>query len=154
MTTLAISPWRRWARWRRRRGLANLGPPVKVLSFVALLVALDQATKAQLTTEAWAWHQQPRTWLIQPLITLLVALPFLLSPLTRRAATFAVAGVIGNGLSALRFDVVANPIQVRTETHAVAFNLADVFLILGFAFAAFAVAAHTVHLLTTRRHPA
>ena len=153
---VASKPYWRWIRFHRKRGTFHRGKravakPWNGLVLIAALIAFDQYTKAQLTTADWAWHSQPATWLIYPMIALLVTAPFLLIRRTRLAAIFTLAGTLGNMTSELRFDVIANPAQIQSGDTVVAFNAADVFLMTGLVLAGWAVVTIILALVTRRQ---
>jgi lipoprotein signal peptidase len=106
---------------------------------VALLVALplaaaDLAVKATWPTPWWAYHQRSLGWIVLCLVVLagiglLVRLPSLLVP---PAAGILAGGVLGNVLSAAWNGlVVPNPLVLTGSGSAIAFNLADVWVIVG-----------------------
>lgn len=124
-TMLESRMWRRWRRFRLRRGLMR--DRVKVLAFVGGLVALDWATKHWLVTEEWAIDTRP----VLPsmaAIALVILLFFALYPPLVYPAMAMVAGTIGNFMSG---SSVANPFQIQYTHYLIAFNLADVFLMAG-----------------------
>lgn len=111
--------WRAWKRFRRKRGVGPL---------VLALVAIDLATKHTLVTQSWAWHPSDQTVLRGAVVIgfgLLTALY-----LSGVAGALIAAGAAGNGLAAL-MGPVANPFVLAHWN--MAFNLADVYLWIGFA---------------------
>jgi lipoprotein signal peptidase len=92
------------------------------------LVVVDQVSKRILTTEEWAWHNQPRTWLIKVAIGTLIGV-FLLLTRFRPGGILLIAGGLSNGMSEAIHDTIANPFQTQYGMHVVAFNAADVYLV-------------------------
>lgn len=100
----------------------------------AALASVDLVVKATLPTAAWAFHHRSDAW-IALCVTLLVGAALLcLVPSVSVALAGGVmsSGVIGNLVSA-RADGnwVPNPLTVSQGGFTVAFNLADVFFLLG-----------------------
>lgn len=158
MTALALSRlpyWRWWRATRRRRQGNRPGAAVKpwngIVALIGLLVALDQLVKYVLVTPDWAWHVQPTSWLINPLIFTATLSPLLLVPAARRAASFAIAGAVGNALSELTTPAIANPFVAQIRDSTFAFNLADAYLATGVILAILAVPA--IVTARPRRHP-
>lgn len=153
MTAVASKPWWRWFRFRRNRGGYQLGPPVKVLSLVGLLLAFDQVTKHTLTTQDWAVHTQTGRWLLLPTATIAITLPLLLFAITRAIAVLTTSGALGNLVSQLTQNEVANPIQVQYGTTTAAFNLADVYIVSALILAAWAGVILSTRITNPRRQP-
>jgi lipoprotein signal peptidase len=108
---------------------------VRLALAVALpLAGADLLLKIARPTPAWAWHERSLAWLflcglILIVLTLVVRLPSQLIP---PAAGILAGGVLGNAFSAAWHGLeVPNPIVVTGESAVVAFNLADVFVVLG-----------------------
>lgn len=100
----------------------------------AALAALDLFVKATVPTASWAFHHRSGAW-VALCVGLLVGTAFLSvvpSTLVAVAGGVMSAGVLGNLVSA-RADGnwVPNPLILRTGEFTVAFNLADVFFLLG-----------------------
>ena len=100
----------------------------------AALATVDLVVKATLPTAAWAFHHRSDAW-IALCVTLLVGTALLcLVPSVSVALAGGVmsSGVIGNLVSA-RADGnwVPNPLTVSEGGFTIAFNLADVFFLLG-----------------------
>ena len=100
----------------------------------AALASVDLVVKATLPTAAWAFHHRSDAW-IALCLTLLVGTALLcLVPSAPVALAGGVmsSGVLGNLVSA-RADGnrVPNPLTVSEGVFTVAFNLADVFFLLG-----------------------
>lgn len=125
MQVVLSKPYWRWHRWNKRRGrFTPKGAIAKPWNgLIALLIAADLTAKHVLNTQDWAWHTQPRSWLIVPAVCILMALPFMFFPLTRVPAALMIAGSAGNGISAAN-GAVANPFVANS----MAFNVADIYL--------------------------
>ena len=131
---------------------------IAVMLGVAVPLAIaDLVLKASESVPAWAYHDRSLGWVLL-CCALLVALvlvtrvPALLVP---PAAGLLAAGVLGNALSAAWNGLsVPNPIIVRGEDAVLAFNLADVWALVGI-LALFSVLATWLvrnrHLLPERR---
>jgi hypothetical protein len=109
----------------------------RLLLFVApaaVLASVDQIVKATVNTQWWAFHHRSNGWVVLSIALLVGALLLTLVP--SRAVTVAAgvmsAGVIGNLVSA-RWDAnyVPNPLVIGDYAHGFAFNLADVFFMIG-----------------------
>ena len=109
----------------------------RLLLFVApavVLVSVDQVVKATVSTPVWAFHQRSHGWIALSIAVLIGA--FLLTLVPSRAVAVAAgvmsAGVIGNLVSA-RWDEnwVPNPLVIGDYQRGIAFNLADVFFLVG-----------------------
>ncbi len=113
--------WRAWKRFRGRKHRRRPGP------LVLALVAVDLLTKWALVTQAWAWHPgaAPGWGITVALYGVLTAC--FVSP---TAGILLVSGAVGNGLSAL-LGPVANPFTLAHWD--LAFNAADLYLLIGFA---------------------
>ena len=105
-----------------------------LLTFIAPLVAADLWLKSESTTPAWTSHQRGVAWVVLcfalvPFVLFVTRIP---SSLVPPAAGLLLAGILGNLLSALSNGLlVANPILVRGERTELAFNLADLYAIVG-----------------------
>lgn len=108
---------------------------VSVVLAVALTLAVaDLVWKAVEPTPAWAFHERSPAWLVLSLVTLAATLAVVRIPARwiPVAAGLLAGGVLGNTLSAAWNDlVVPNPIVVHGEAGVIAFNLADVWALLG-----------------------
>jgi hypothetical protein len=109
--------------------------PPKAILFGALAIAVagaDLLEKALDSTGPLDFHPRSLTWAVGS--TLLIAAALLLSrlsPAVAAAGGVMAGGMLGNLLSALAFSGrVPNPIVIGAE-RGVAFNLADVFTIVG-----------------------
>lgn len=107
---------------------------IGVLAFAVPLVAADLWLKSAATTPPWTYHQRDIPWVILclamiPLVLVAARIP---SSLVQPAAAMLLAGIAGNLLSALSNDLlVPNPILVRGEGAELAFNLADLYAMVG-----------------------
>lgn len=105
-----------------------------VLGVALPLAAVDLWLKAVQPTERWAYHERSFAWLALSLflaagLVLLTRIPSLLVP---PAAGVLTGGLLGNVLSASWNEMrVPNPIVVGNGATTVAFNLADVWALLG-----------------------
>jgi lipoprotein signal peptidase len=100
----------------------------------AALASVDLIVKASVPTASWAFHHRSGAW-VALCIALLVGSAFLCvvpSVAVALAGGVMSAGVIGNLVSA-RADGnwVPNPLVVSDGRFTVAFNLADVFFLIG-----------------------
>lgn len=149
---VASKPYWRWLRFHRtrgtfRRGKGAIAKPWNGLVLAAILVAVDALTKTQMT-QLFPPHAQPKSWLIGPAILLAVTLPLMLVPRVWLGASLGIAGLIGNGQSVLFDGAAPNPFMYASGSDIVAFNVADVCLLL----ATFLVIAGSIRLvLDTRR---
>jgi lipoprotein signal peptidase len=109
----------------------------RLLLFLApavVLISVDQVVKATVTTPLWAFHHRSHGWIALSIAVLVGA--FFLSLVPSRAVAVAAgvmsAGVIGNLVSA-RWDGnrVPNPLVIGDYQRGIAFNLADVFFLVG-----------------------
>ena len=107
---------------------------IGLLAFVVPLVTADLWLKSESTTPAWTYHQRDVAWVVLcfaliPFVLFVTRIP---SSLVPPAAGLLLAGILGNLLSALSNGLlVANPILVRGEGAELAFNLADLYAIVG-----------------------
>jgi lipoprotein signal peptidase len=113
----------------------------------AALASVDLTVKASVPTAAWAFHHRSGAW-VALCVALLVGSAFLCvvpSASVAVAAGVMSAGVIGNLVSA-RADGnwVPNPLIVSDGRFTVAFNLADVFFLLGNLLLMITLAAEVV----------
>jgi hypothetical protein len=96
------------------------------------LVAADLLVKAEATTPWWAYHERSFAWVvlclfIVPGLMLVTRIP---APLVPPAVGVLLAGVLGN-VAAWNGMEVPNPILVRSDAGLLAFNLADMYTIVG-----------------------
>jgi lipoprotein signal peptidase len=113
----------------------------------AALASVDLVVKARLPTAEWAFHHRSDAWIVL-CVALLVGAALLClvpSPSVALAGGVMSAGVIGNLVSA-RADGnwVPNPLTISEGGFTVAFNLADVFFLLGNLLLMIALAAEVV----------
>ena len=109
----------------------------RLLLIAAVAVALasvDLAVKRTVPTEWWAFHHRSNGWVA--LSTALLACVFTLALVPSLAVAVAAGvlsgGVIGNLASARAHgNRVPNPLVIGGYGHGLAFNLADVFVLLG-----------------------
>ena len=109
----------------------------RLLLFVApavVLVAVDQVVKATVSTPLWAFHHRSHGWVALSIAVLVGA--FFLTLVPSRAVAVAAgvmsAGAIGNLISArLDGNRVPNPLVIGDYQRGIAFNLADVFFLIG-----------------------
>ena len=98
------------------------------------LAFVDQIVKVTVDTPVWAFHHRSHGWVVLSMALLIGAVLLALVPsrLVAVAAGVMSAGVLGNLLSA-RWDGnwVPNPLVIGHYGHGFAFNLADVFFMLG-----------------------
>lgn len=99
------------------------------------LTLADLAVKRFAATPEWAYHSRSLSWLVLCLCLLagLVLLLRVPSALVPPAAGVLAAGVLGNAISAISSQgfVVPNPLVITTTNSVIAFNLADVFVMIG-----------------------
>jgi lipoprotein signal peptidase len=105
-----------------------------VVGSAAALASVDLVVKATHPTAAWAFHHRSDAWIALCLALLVGAALLCLVPSASVALAGGVmsSGVIGNLVSA-RADGnwVPNPLTISEGGFTVAFNLADVFFLLG-----------------------
>ena len=115
----------------------------------AVLASVDLIVKANVPTASWAFHHRSNVWVALSVALLVGALILTLVPSTTVALAAGVmsGGVIGNLVSA-RSDGnwVPNPLTISGYGYGVAFNLADVFFLLG------NLLLMTALIAATRRH--
>jgi lipoprotein signal peptidase len=109
----------------------------RLLLFVApavVLVSVDQVVKATVSTPLWAFHHRSYGWVALSIAVLVGALFLTLVPSRAVAVAAGVmsAGAIGNLISArLDGNWVPNPLVIGDYQRGIAFNLADVFFLVG-----------------------
>ena len=105
-----------------------------VIGPAALLASVDLIVKATVHTPWWAFHHRSNGWVVLSMVLLVAAglLAFVPSRLAAVAAGVMAGGALGNLVSA-RWDGnwVPNPFVIGDYGHGVAFNLADVFFMVG-----------------------
>ena len=105
-----------------------------VVVSAVLLAAVDLIVKLEMPTESWAFHHRSQAWVVLSVVVLIGALvlTFVRSRAVALAGGVMCGGVIGNLVSA-RSDEnwVPNPLMIGDYEHGIAFNLADVFFVVG-----------------------
>jgi lipoprotein signal peptidase len=105
-----------------------------VVAPAAMLASVDLIVKATVPTASWAFHHRSGAWVALSVALLVGALmlPLVPSRAVALAAGMMSGGVIGNLVSA-RSDGnwVPNPLAISGYGYGIAFNLADVFFLLG-----------------------
>ena len=100
----------------------------------AALASVDLFVKLKVPTESWAFHQRSQAWVVVSIVLLFGAssLALVRSRAVALAAGVMCGGVIGNLVSA-RADGnwVPNPLVITNYDLTLAFNLADVFFVVG-----------------------
>jgi hypothetical protein len=105
-----------------------------VLSVAVPLAAADLWVKAVEPTAPWAYHQRSGSWLLLSLALLAATIVVTRIPSSAvpPAAGVLAGGLLGNTLSAVWNGMaVPNPLVVNGEQSIVAFNLADVWALVG-----------------------
>jgi lipoprotein signal peptidase len=105
-----------------------------VMAPAAALASVDLIVKATVPTAAGAFHHRSGAWIALCVVLLVGAgvLCLVPSPAVAIAGGVMSAGVIGNLVSArAEGNWVPNPLTITHGQYAVAFNLADVFFLLG-----------------------
>jgi hypothetical protein len=104
------------------------------IGVAAFLAAADLAHKTASVTPPWGYHVRSDAWIALAAAVVLgcVLLTRVPSWAVATAAGVLAGGTAGNALSAIRSsEGVPNPIVLEGSTHAVAFNLADIFTLSG-----------------------
>jgi hypothetical protein len=104
------------------------------LGFALPLVAADLWVKAEATTPWWAYHERSLAWVLMCAVAVvgLMLVTRIPAPLVPPATGLLLAGVLGNVLSAVWNDLeVPNPILVHGDGGVLAFNLADLYALVG-----------------------
>jgi hypothetical protein len=105
-----------------------------VVAPASTLAVADLIVKATVATPPWDFHTRSRAWVALSIVLLLASLllAFVPSRWVAIAAGVMSGGVLGNLVSArLDGNRVPNPIMVGDYMNGVAFNLADVFFLVG-----------------------
>ncbi len=124
-----------------RTRTSTLSPGLAARMAIVLVIALplavaDLSLKALEPTPEWAYHERSYAWLalsIALFLTMLVVarIPSILVP---PAAGILAGGILGNSLSAAWNNmVVPNPLVITGQNALFAFNLADIWAIVGIA---------------------
>ena len=103
------------------------------------LAAIDLAVKATVATRAWDFHRRSQTWSVLTVVLLVVVLVLVVLPsrFLAVAAGVVTGGMLGNLVSArVHGGAVPDPLVAGT----IAFNLADVFVLVGIALLVVALA--------------
>jgi hypothetical protein len=109
----------------------------RLLLFVAsavVLVSVDQVVKATASTPLWAYHHRSYGWVALSIAVLVGAVFLTLVPSRAVAVAAGVmsAGAIANLISwRLDGNRVPNPVVIGDYQRGFAFNLADVFFLVG-----------------------
>jgi len=149
-------PWWRWWRWNIK-GRSIKHPPkpwnaiVKALALISALVAADQLSKHFLVSPG-GWHEPDTYWRIEAIVLLPIYGAFLCFAPTQMAAAFATAGLLGNTMSVAILGAAPNPFLMFPNGNGIAFNLADVFALVGFILVIVAIPA--IIQARPRRQPA
>jgi hypothetical protein len=105
-----------------------------VSAAAVVLMAADLSVKAAVPTAAWHFHERSHAWEALCVVLLLGALALARIPSWAVAVGAGVmsGGVAGNLLSARTNDSrVPNPLVLGDYTNGIAFNVADVFIVVG-----------------------
>jgi Signal peptidase (SPase) II len=98
------------------------------------LAAVDLAVKTGLPTSPWLLHERSIGWVVlsAALVAGCLALARVPSRFVAVAAGLSAAGALGNLISAMGHEgAVPDPLLLGGAANGVAFNLADVFVVLG-----------------------
>jgi hypothetical protein len=105
-----------------------------VLALAAVLASVDLVVKSAVPTEWWAYHYRSDAWVAGSIALVIGACALALVPSRALAVAAGVVGggVIGNVVSACMNDNrVPNPLVIGGYSGGFAFNVADVFILLG-----------------------
>lgn len=105
-----------------------------LLAIAVPLAATDLLVKASTPTDAWANHERSYGWLVLCVVLLvcLAAATRIPSLVVVLAAGVLAGGLLGNSLSAAWNEMtVPNPLVIAGDRSAIAFNLADVWALVG-----------------------
>ena len=105
-----------------------------IIGPAAVLASVDLIVKTTIPTAPWAFHHRSGVWVALSIVLLVGAavLCVVPSPLVALAAGVMSAGVIGNLVSArANGDSVPNPLTISHGDYTLAFNLADVYFLVG-----------------------
>jgi hypothetical protein len=111
------------------------------------LAAVDLLVKSSRPTEAWAHHERSFGWLLLSIALLagMVVIVRVPSLLVAAAAGVLAGGVLGNSLSAAWNEMsVPNPLIVVSGRGVIAFNLADIWVLVGIVLLVLALGAWLV----------
>lgn len=107
-----------------------------VLTVAVPLAGADLLHKAIGTTPQWAYHPRGASWVVLTAAVFVGCLALSRIPSAGIAAAAGVlaAGAAGNGIAAVAWERgIPNPIVWESDAHLAAFNLADVFTLVGIA---------------------
>jgi hypothetical protein len=105
-----------------------------VLGLAGGLALTDLVVKAAIATPPWNFHTRSEGWVVLSVVLLVLVplLAFVPSRAVALAAGVMCGGVLGNLVSArVDGDRVPNPFLLGDYRNGVAFNLADVYFLLG-----------------------
>ena len=108
-----------------------------LLAMALPLASLDLLHKALATTPAWGYHERGAAWIALSGCVAFGSLALVRVPsqAVAAAAGLLAAGALGNGIAALAWERgIPNPLVWESSTHVAAFNLADVFTLVGISF--------------------
>jgi hypothetical protein len=130
---------------RHCSGTVTIVGRIGIMLGVALpLAAADLFVKASEPTEAWAYHQRSLGWLLLSLslVAGMVVITRIPSMLVAPAAGVLAGGLLGNSLSAAWNGMeVPNPLVFVGDRGVIAFNLADVWALVGIFMLVLAISA-------------
>lgn len=105
-----------------------------LLAIAVPLAAADLLVKARVPTDVWAYHERSYGWLLLSVV-LLVSLAVatrIPSLVVASAAGVLAGGLLGNSVSAAWNEMtVPNPLVIAGDRSAIAFNLADIWALVG-----------------------
>jgi lipoprotein signal peptidase len=107
-----------------------------LLTVAVPLAGADLLHKAVGTTPHWAYHPRGAAWIALSAAVILACLALSRVPSVGivAAAGLLAAGAAGNGIAAVAWERgIPNPIVWESGSHLAAFNLADVFTLVGIA---------------------
>ena len=113
-----------------------LGRATLLLAVALPLAGIDLLHKALASTPEWAYHARGGAWVALSACVVLgcLALARVPSAAVAGASGLLAAGAAGNGIAAVAWDRgIPNPIVWESSTRAAAFNLADVYTLVGIA---------------------
>jgi hypothetical protein len=121
--------------------------PVVPLGLAIPLIVADLWVKSNAIVPEWAYHERGPAWvaLCAGLVLLLLLLTRIPSAVVPPAIALAVAGLLGNVLSAVQNDLaVPNPLLLTGAGGQLAFNLADLYALVGIVLLGTAVSVWAV----------
>jgi hypothetical protein len=117
------------------------------LGLATPLIVADLWVKSNAIVPEWAYHERGPAWLAlcTGLVLLLLLLTRIPSAVVPPAVALAVAGILGNVLSAVQNDLaVPNPLLLHGAGGQLAFNLADLYALVGIVLLATTVSVWAV----------